>query len=506
MKKNLALFLTVLTAFLFVFLFYKQDIGLNLLVFELWIVGVSISLLNRKPVLLISKIVLAGTLLSAVSVVVNYSIIAIFINLCSFFLFTGTLVYPEAKSILTPAGLAISNAFQSIRIFILSANELKGTNKGIRWMLSFIKIALIPIIVIGVFILLYTLSNPLFNKGLLKISDFINSHLNGILEKLDFGMVLFFIFGLFVCIFTFFQVRNTWIISYETNESDQLTRNRKRLGIGSFRTSSLKNELKSALFLLVSLNILILIINAIDIYWVWFNFEWNGEYLKQFVHEGTFMLIFSILISMAIVLFFFRGNLNFYSKNKTLKLLSYAWLAQNAVLAVSVAIRNFWYIKYFALAYGRIGVLFFLLLTLYGIYTVIVKVRDRKSTFYLLRSNNLAVYCILIFMTFFNWDVIIARYNFKHYQSSFVHLDFLSGLSNKALPYLDKDLEELTRIQEIQNGLFPFEEKFMTPESYYECIQQKKENFLTNFHKKNLRSWNLAENRAYTTLIFHKSK
>jgi hypothetical protein len=209
---------------------------------------------------------------------------------------------------------------------------------------------------------------------------------------------------------------------------------------------------------------------------------------------------------MAIVLFFFRGNLNFYSKNSTLKFLSYTWLAQNAVLAVSVAIRNFWYIKYFALAYGRIGVLFFLLLTLYGIYTVFIKVRDKKSTFYLLRSNNLVIYCMLVFMTFFNWDVIVARYNFRHYQTSFVHLNFLSELSYKALPYLDKDMEELNRIQTIQNSLFPFEEKYMTPESYYNAIQEKKELFLTNFRKKNVRSWNLAEYRAYKKLIFHKSK
>ena len=34
MKKHLALFLTLVAAFLFVYLFYKQDIGLNLFIFE----------------------------------------------------------------------------------------------------------------------------------------------------------------------------------------------------------------------------------------------------------------------------------------------------------------------------------------------------------------------------------------------------------------------------------------------------------------------------------------
>jgi hypothetical protein len=49
---------------------------------------------------------------------------------------------------------------------------------------------------------------------------------------------------------------------------------------------------------------------------VWFE---NGAFFSahnrsQAVHESTYVLIFSILLAMAILIFFFRGNINFLNK------------------------------------------------------------------------------------------------------------------------------------------------------------------------------------------------
>ncbi|HLG35832.1 MAG TPA: DUF4173 domain-containing protein, partial [Bacteroidia bacterium] len=234
---------------------------------------------------------------------------------------------------------------------------------------------------------------------------------------------------------------------------------------------------------------------------VWFNFEWNGQYLKQFVHEGTYLLLLSIFISIALVLYFFRGSLNFFSKNKLLRTLSYAWLIQNAILTVSVAIRNFRYIDFFSLAYKRIWVIIFLALVLYGLYTVFIKVRNRRSAFYLFRTNAYAVLVVLIFCSVFNWDNIIAKYNFSHSEKSFLHLDYLATLSDQSLPYLDKPLEEIVRIDRVQKQKFPFGEKYMSPEKYHRHIQARKEQFLLKWESKNILSWNLPEYLAYRQLL-----
>lgn len=245
---------------------------------------------------------------------------------------------------------------------------------------------------------------------------------------------------------------------------------------------------------------MILSMNVIDINWVWFNFEWEGQYLKQFVHEGTYLLILSILISGVLVLYYFRRNLNFYRNNNLLKYLSYIWLAQNGVLAVSVAIRNFWYINYFALAYKRIGVIIFLVLTIYGLYTVYRKVRERKSAFYLFKTNAYALLVVLIISSLMNWDSTIAKYNFKNSNTSFLHLDYLATLSDKSLPYLDKTLPELKQIEAVQNEKFPFEQKFMTSEEYFSIIQNRKRRFIDKWEAKSILSWNLPEYSAYKKL------
>ncbi len=499
MKKNAALLLTLVHALIFVWLFHKQQLGLNLFIFELLAIGSLLLILRERPVSLVSKIVLAGNLISGLAVLWHFSDWAIFINLCSFFLFTGSLVYPHSRSLLSTGLFSLTNAFLAPGRFFVLLTNLKGKNNAAGKSFRAIKLALLPLVVLMIFIALYKASNPLFDKGVTQLTAFIDRYWDALVHDFDLGWVFTLLLGLFFSLLIFIHVQHKRVLAYETNSQDQLTRIRKKHSFG-FKLTALNDELKSALFLLISLNLLLLILNSIDIYWVWFNFEWEGEYLKQFVHEGTYLLIISILISIALVLFFFRRNLNFYARNKMLKLLSYAWLAQNAVLALSVAMRNFWYIKYFALAYKRIGVLVFLLLTLYGIYTVYQKVRHQKSAYYLWRTNSLATFVMLVLLTMVNWDAIIARYNFSHYRTAFVHLDFLSKLSDKTLPLLDKSLEELKAMETVQKELFPFEEQYMDAEAYHKKIQLRKEYFMSHWNEKNLRSWNFAEARAYKAL------
>jgi hypothetical protein len=62
------------------------------------------------------------------------------------------------------------------------------------------------------------------------------------------------------------------------------------------------------------------------------------------------VLLIAILVSMGTILYLFCKNLNFYAKNKALKVLAYKWLGLNALLVVSVGVRTFYYIQFFGLA------------------------------------------------------------------------------------------------------------------------------------------------------------
>ncbi len=500
MKKHISILLVFVHAFVFVFLFYKQYLGLNLFLYELLTIATLIFLLKKRVTGTTAKIVLLGTLISGLSVVINFTAFGIIINICSFFLFNGVMVYPLTKSLVTSAALSFTNTFQSIGDFFIQLQTIKSGSNILKATFKGIKIGIIPIIILIVFILLYKASNPVFNDLLISIGAWFSNLFGDWITHVKFGIVFSYMLGLFFAILLLIKKENKSIISMEENATDTIKRVRKKQMAFNYKPLSLKSELKSALLLFVLLNTLIFIINCIDIYWVWFNFDWDGEYLKQFVHEGTYLLILSILISIGLVLFYFRGNLNFIKTNKRLKYLSYAWLAQNAILAISVGIRNLWYINTFSLAYKRIGVIFFLILVVYGLYTVYKKVRLRKSSFYLIRKNKLAAYCILIIISLFNWDIIIAKYNFAHSDTSFLHLDFMSDLSNKALPYLEKSIDELNIINKKQKELFPFEEEFMMPDAYHKKIEQRKENFMIYYSNKKWKSWNLAEWNAYNRL------
>ncbi len=489
-----------LSAILFSFLFYKQALGLNLLIFEASFV---IFLFLTKQVKFSSKIQIVcsvGFLLTAIFTVITHSTFSYIIHFISLLVYVGILNYPYAKSIINIFFISIISIFQSQIEFFRSVTNSKVKGKSFGKTIWKFRIFIIPAAVIFVFVAIYKASNPIFDKLTVNLGSVFQNALDFIFSDIEFLFVLTFLLGLLISNILLFRTKNPSLEKHDAKSSDLLIRNRKK-NSRSFGTVSLKNELKAALFLLFILNAILLILNITDIYLVWFNFEWDGQTLKQFVHEGTYLLIFSILISIAIVLYFFRGNINFYKKNKLLKKLSYLWLFQNAILAISVGFRNYWYIEYFSLAYKRIGVVLFLILTLYGLYSVFIKIKNSKSGFYLFRTNAMAIYIILVLSSIVNWDTLIAKYNFEHADEAFLHFDYLANLSNKSLPYLDKPFSELMKIENIQKEKFAFETDFMNAKEYYQHIEFKKTVLKKEWESKGFLSWNLPEYIAYNKLF-----
>ncbi len=207
-----------------------------------------------------------------------------------------------------------------------------------------------------------------------------------------------------------------------------------------FRMTSLVTENRIGIILIIMVNLLILILNIIDINFVWLGFDSSRvDNLAYFVHEGTYYLIFSIVLSMAILLYFFRGNLNFYSKNKILKYGAYLWIVQNAVMGISLFLRNYYYIEYYyALSYKRIGVMIFLLLTFIGLVTMFIKIYEKKTAFWLVKINSWAAFAVLLLMGSVNWDGNIARFNLQNPDKSQIDVSYLFTLSDDALPVLDE--------------------------------------------------------------------
>jgi len=85
-------------------------------------------------------------------------------------------------------------------------------------------------------------------------------------------------------------------------------------------------------------------------------------------------------------------------------------------------------------------------------------------------------------------------------------LDYMSTLSDKTLPILDKPLYNLTVIDELQKEKFPFEQKYMTPVEYNVEIENRKKEFKKKWETKSYLSWNLPEYLAYRKLFHEMSE
>ncbi|MEE9350538.1 MAG: DUF4153 domain-containing protein, partial [Flavobacteriaceae bacterium] len=158
------------------------------------------------------------------------------------------------------------------------------------------------------------------------------------------------------------------------------------------------------------------------------NTEISGSVFSSQVHSGINALIASIVIAIIILLYVFRGDINFYKENKTLKRLAFAWIILNIILVLSIATKNGQYIYYFGLTYKRIGVLIYLTLAVTGLITTLLKIDQIKNIWYLLRINTKAAFVVLIIASTVNWDYHITNYNFNYAKS--MDFKYLIELSN----------------------------------------------------------------------------
>ena len=241
------------------------------------------------------------------------------------------------------------------------------------------------------------------------------------------------------------------------------------------------------------LNLLLFTLNVDDILHVWMGFQFDGQFLKEYVHNGTYNLIVSIIISVALVLFAFRKNLNFY-QSKWLKTAVYIWIAQNAILTFSVILRNWHYVTYYNLAYLRIGLFFFLALVLVLLVFVFLMIWKSKTRYYLLKQVSLIGMFFLFSLAAFDWDKVICTYNFEHAGKAYLHRSWMVRRDAKCLPLLQANKDKMI------SGVANENHSYNTTDEYATKIDERIENFKEDFPERNFWEWNYADWKAYQEL------
>ncbi len=391
----------IIAAIGFSTLFYKQGLGLNLIVFSM--LTISILFTNRKAAFTKTNVIIKtiGYLISGIAVFLYQSDLAIIANILSFFILVGTVSEHKTAiyiSWLNGCYTTIAAFFHRYQERLQQSNNEDTIEKRKIDYLYWIKIVGIPAIVIILFIGLYRNGNPVFDNLISKI-DF---------SFINLQWVLITVLGYYL----FNNISRPIAI-------EPLTKTDLSTGNGLLRTENpsekkLEGEKQLGVVLMSALNLLITLFLITDIAYVLQTDITNASEFSNSVHSGINALIASIIFAIVIILYFFRGDLNFYKKNKNLKWLTYVWIILNSALVIVISIKNYQYITSFGLTYKRIGVNVYLLLTLIGLFTTLIKVSNIKNLWYLLRVNTQIAFAILILSSTFNWDNTITFYNLNN--------------------------------------------------------------------------------------------
>lgn len=494
-------------AILFNIIFWQEKLAINALLFDVFIL---LSVFNLYPAaftkpamkwLVLAHLVTIATLIIHNTLLAKLAFSATLLLVVVFTQFLHRSVWYAAASAAGNFLLFVFSFMEDIRQ--IRKGDIKSL--GIRKILRFL---VIPLMISGIFFLIYSFSNTVFQDVINSIGIALQQFFIRFFDWFNWQRFWFLMLGLFITGGLILKMRSNYFSEKEFSKHNDLWRKRHNLKkwketamfdlltlfMGRFANGvmALRNENTVGIISLVMLNGLLLFINAIDITYVWFGFSYTPNLnLTQYVHEGTGMLIFSIVLAMFVLLFFFRGNLNFYKKNKWLRYGAYGWILQNAVLVISVLLRDYYYITHMGLAYKRIGVLVFLLMVLMGLITVFIKIHQRKTVYYLWRVNGWFAVVLLVAASCVHWDETIAKYNLAHKNSIPLDVKFLLTLSDKTLPLLDKNQDVLDRTKELIHGEGAyFSRSGLTPTQLFEM---RKKDFFEKQKTYSWLSWNAAD-------------
>lgn len=426
----------IIASFLFSILFFDSAIGLNLSIFSLVTIGFlmiyNLEKFKNKTILLHTF----AYILSAIFVFINHSSLAIIANCAAFFTLVGT-VSQSSNSIYVQW---FNGVYTTVAGFFHRNFEVNEEAQKTDWkkdidVAHWAKLIGIPLVFIILFILLYKNGNPIFNDLVSKINfDFINLQ-----------WILFTVLGYYL----FSNISKPVHVEPATS-IDLKTKNELHQS-DDFSEEKLKKEKQLGTTLLGLLNVLILLYIATDITYMLTSEATTGTELSILVHNGINTLIASIIIAIGIILYFFRGDLNFYTENKTLKNIAFSWIILNVILIILIAIKNQTYITSFGLTYKRIGVHIYILLTLIGLITTSLKVLKIKNLAFLFRRNTQAAFIVLIVCSAINWDSTITKYNLTKAKS--FDIRYLINLSNRNAIILNDLKNTLDISQENKNRI-----------------------------------------------------
>lgn len=480
--------LLILGTLAYSFLFYDQNAGVNFLIFTL--VFVAILLARDKSILKQRSWLFAALMciVSAVSVLVHSSVLAIISNIVGLLLLSAFAMDRKTSFIFSFlfSCFSIVSSFVFVGLDIvqrknISDEKQKDTKNSYKNFLIFISV-----LICLVFFAIYRSANPLFAQN----TEWINFNF------ISFPLIIFTVFGFFLVYGLFYHQTIPQIVNWENSLPTDASAYKVE------KESDHKVELSAGTILFCALNVMLLILNIGDVNTIWLNGVLpTGISHSDFVHNGVSLIILSIIIAVGLIMVLFRHNFQAFKTTTTLKWLVYLWVIQNLIMLFSTACRNQLYIHDYNLTYKRVGVYVWLFLAGLGLVLTAIKVFKIRSNWFLIRSNFFVWFCFLSLSSTLNWDLIITRYNLNNKSLKDVDFYYLFSLSDCNIP----ELIEVSRHKNFVsiNGLLKnyvdttdlrFESR-----TFRSLMKEKIRTYLLNYNK-DWRSWDFRDKRIMNSL------
>ncbi|TMM57999.1 DUF4173 domain-containing protein [Maribacter algarum] len=416
---------SILSALAFSILFYSKSFGLNLFLISILVVVLVSTLRKQHSISWGYALAYVGT---AVFVFLNPSGFTIFVHFMTFMVFVGKSISQKSSLYLTWFLGCINLIIGSVANYMQKQENEQGQEKKEKKDISpklfnRLKGGLAALALLFIFGMLYRNANPVFGNLIERIN----------LDFISFPWLFFTLLGYIIFLHLLRPFDAKELVAFDLAQTNNLKKPTEIVLIGEKKKLEGEHTLGSMIF--IALNLLLLFFLTTDVIYLFQKTEISNSGLSQSVHQGVYALMFSIVCAIALILYFFRGNLNFFQGNKRIKSLTYIWIGLNVILVAFTAYKNYTYVETLGLTYKRIGVFVYLLLTLIGLVTAYVKVAQVKNFIYLVRTNIATVFAFLIVSAAIPWDKTITWYNLNTIENPDIHYLIWLGQSNSEQLY-----------------------------------------------------------------------
>lgn len=293
---------------------------------------------------------------------------------------------------------------------------------------------IMPLVLSGIFLLLFASANPLIEKWLAAIDP---AKAAG---RLDVLRLLFWIAVVGV-IWPFVAI--SWKQRPAASLPTQAASEAEPEPVGELPVNVFgPGAIARALLLF---NLLFAVQSVLDLTYLWGGVALpDGISYASYAHRGAYPLIVTALLAAGFVLVAMHPG-GPAERVPAIRVMVFAWIAQNVMLVLSSILRLDLYVQVYSLTWWRVAAFIWMVVVALGLLLIVVRIAAHRSNRWLILANCSTLALVAYICAFVNFPALIADFNVTHSRELSgrgVRLDFgyLVGLGQQALPAIDRYL------------------------------------------------------------------